>query len=223
MKNRFDIVTFDCYGTLIDWEEGISSAFIGFAEERGWPVTREGVLAAYHEVEPVVEGEPYRPYRSVLGESARRVARTFGFDLASESENFLAESLPSWRPFADTNRALERIRNAGYGLGILSNIDDDLIAETMKHFTVGFDLVISAEQVGSYKPELGHFITAREAIGNARWLHAAQSYFHDVMPARASGIPVAWVNRHTSVPELEIRPDFEVSNLDQLADLLTGT
>lgn len=223
MSTRFDVVTFDCYGTLIDWEEGIASAFQRLGQRQGWSFTREGILAAYSEVEPVVEGESYRSYRDVLAESARRVARTFGVNLPAGSEGFLAESLPTWRPFDDTNRALERLRSLGLSLGILSNIDDDLLAETLRHFTVPFEFVITAESVGAYKPELNHFMAAREAVGGRAWLHAAQSYFHDVVPARAMNIPTVWVNRHGSAPELEVRPDREVRNLDQLADLLSGT
>ncbi len=222
MDRRFDTITFDCYGTLIDWEDGIWSAFETLATEQGWTITREGVLAAYQEVEPLVEGEEYRSYRETLAESSRRVARTFGVDLPSASEGFLSDSLASWRPFADTNRALERIHRAGYRLGILSNVDDDLLAQSLQHLTVPFDLVITAQQVRSYKPELGHFLAARKALGDARWLHAAQSYFHDIVPARALEIPVAWINRHAAVAELEVKPDFEVRNLDELADILTG-
>ena len=221
MKKRFEVVTFDCYGTLIDWEEGIWRAFERLGEEQGWKFTREGILAAYHAVEPVVEGEQYRSYREVLAESARRVARTFGLNLSAGSESFLAESLPKWRPFDDTNRSLERLRALGMSLGILSNVDDELLAKTLMHFTVPFEFVITAEKVGSYKPELNHFIAAREKTGGRAWLHAAQSYFHDVLPARAMNIPTVWVNRHGSAPELDERPDWEVSNLDQLADLLS--
>lgn len=222
MDKRFDVVTFDCYGTLIDWEDGIWSAFQGLAAQHGWTVSREGVLGAYQTVEPVVEAEEYRSYRETLAEASRRVARTFGHDLPSGSEDFLAASLPAWRPFEDTNRALERIHRAGYRLGILSNVDDDLIAQSLRQLSVPFDLVITAQQVRSYKPELGHFLEARKVIREARWMHAAQSYFHDIVPARALEIPVAWINRHAAVAELEAKPDFELPDLDGLADLLTA-
>jgi FMN phosphatase YigB (HAD superfamily) len=124
-----------------------------------------------------------------------------------------------WIPFPDTNPALERLFKAGYRLGILSNVDDDLLAGTRKHFTVPFDLIVTAQQVGSYKPADGHFLTARERIGPARWLHAAQSHFHDVTPARRHGIASAWINR-TRLARGEPRPDRELHSLTELADWL---
>jgi len=191
---RYDIVTFDCYGTLIDWESGIANAF----RDTGLD-DRDAVLRAYSEHEPIAEEPPFRPYREVLGDVARRVAHALGRETADTS--FLAESLPSWTPFPDTNAALERLRAAGYRLGILSNVDDDLLAETRKHFTVGFDLVITAQQVRSYKPGHAHFLAARAAIGDAPWLHAAASNFHDVVPTNALRIENAWINRR-GAPEL---------------------
>src|SRR5260370_807576 len=195
MTAPFDIVTFDCYGTLIDWESGIAGAFLRAAAEDGVTVDRKAVLAAYASVEPHVEQEHYRPYRDVLAETAARVAHSLGWPLAFERAHFLATSLPEWRPFADTNPALERLRAAGIRLGILSNVDDDLLAETRRHFTVDFDLIVTAQQVRSYKPGRAHFTMAREKIGGARWLHAAESNYHDIVPANAMGIPSAWINR----------------------------
>jgi 2-haloalkanoic acid dehalogenase type II len=192
---RYDIVTFDCYGTLIDWESGIYAAF----RDAGLDRDRADVLRAYAEHEPIAERPPFRPYREVLAETARRVAEALGWEARDAS--FLAESLPSWRPFPDTNAALERLRGAGCRLGILSNVDDDLLAATRKHFTAAFDLVITAQQVRSYKPGHAHFLAARAAIGGAQWLHAAESNFHDIVPANALGIENAWINRR-SAPQL---------------------
>jgi 2-haloalkanoic acid dehalogenase type II len=186
---RYDIVTFDCYGTLIDWESGIYAAFRG----AGLDHDRADVLHAYAEHEPIAERPPFRPYREVLAETAGRVAHALGWEARDTS--FLAESLPSWQPFPDTNAALERLRGAGIRLGILSNVDDDLLRETRKHFSVDFDLVITAQQVRSYKPGHAHFLAARKAIGGARWLHAAESNYHDVVPANELGIENAWINR----------------------------
>jgi 2-haloalkanoic acid dehalogenase type II len=155
---------------------------------------RDAVLRAYAEVEPEVE-RAWRPYREVLQETACRVAQMLGWRVPYERCNFLALSLPRWTPFPDTNAALEQLAAAGCRLGILSNVDDDLIAETRKHFTVPFDLVITAQQVRSYKPGRAHFDAARQRIGDARWLHAAQSNYHDIVPCNALGIPTAWINR----------------------------
>jgi 2-haloacid dehalogenase/putative hydrolase of the HAD superfamily len=215
----YDIVTFDCYGTLIDWDAGIAGAFARAVAETGGRLDPRRVLEAYEEIEPVVEAERYRSYREVLTESARRVAAQLGWELPETKVGFLAESLPFWIPFPDTNAALERLFRAGYQLGILSNVDDDLLAGTRKHFTVPFDLIVTAQQVRSYKPAPGHFLTARERIGGRRWLHAAQSHFHDVTPARRHGVPVAWINRKRQVRG-EPRPDRELYTLTELADWL---
>ena len=215
----YDIITFDCYGTLIDWEGGIAGAFTRAVVGTGGRVDPRAVLAAYERIEPVVQAERYRTYREVLTESARRVARELGWALPEARADFLAESLPFWIPFPDTNAALERLFKAGYQLGILSNVDDDLLTGTRKHFTVPFDLIVTAQQVGSYKPADGHFTTARERIGSRRWLHAARSHFHDVTPCKRLGVPVAWINR-AGETRGEPRPDRELSTLTALADWL---
>jgi 2-haloalkanoic acid dehalogenase type II len=223
MTGHYDIVTFDCYGTLIDWEGGIGAAFIEAAAKDGVTLERSAVLQAYEEIEPVVEAETYRSYRDVLGETALRIAKRFGWRLTPERAIFLAESLPSWKPFADTNPALERLASWGVKFGILSNVDDDLLAGTLRQFTVTFDLLVTAQQVGSYKPAPGHFLEARrriDASGKTNWLHAAQSYFHDVVPASRFGIPVAWINRKGEEPSGDARPDRELGSLAELADWL---
>ncbi|MDP9360642.1 MAG: HAD family hydrolase [Acidobacteriota bacterium] len=215
---RYDIITFDCYGTLIDWESGIAGAFLRAAAAAGVTLRRDDILREYANTERRVEWEGYRSYREVLQQTATRVANALGWPLAYEAAGFLGESLPSWQPFPDTNPALERLAAAGYRLGILSNIDDDLIAATRKHFHVGFDLVITAQQVRSYKPGYAHFTTARERIGDARWLHAAESNFHDIVPANALGIDTAWINRLRHQPLPGGRPTFALANLTDLAD-----
>jgi 2-haloacid dehalogenase/putative hydrolase of the HAD superfamily len=220
MDRSFDIVTFDCYGTLIDWESGIAGAFLSTAAEDGVTLDRDAVLRAYAAAEPAVERERYLFYRDVLTESALRVAQALRWSLSPERARFLAKSLPNWTPFADTNPALERLRAAGYRLGILSNVDDDLLAATRRHFTVDFDLIITAEQVHSYKPAPGHFEAARERIGTARWLHAAQSNFHDIVPVNAMGVPTAWVNRRHETALPGGTPAYEVCDMAGLADLL---
>src|SRR5262249_43134171 len=132
----------------------------------------------------------------------------------------LAESVPDWKPFPDTNPALQRLAAAGFRLGILSNVDDDILAGTRRRFAVDFEIVVTAQQVRSYKPAPGHFGEARARIGAVPWLHAAQSYFHDVVPAPAQGIPVAWVNRKREQPLGNVRPEYEVFSLAELAELL---
>lgn len=213
---RYDIITFDCYGTLIDWESGIADAFL---REASVALDRDDVLRAYHATEHVVE-QHYRPYREVLAETATRVAHALGWTLTRERAGFLAASLPSWKPFPKTNAALKRLRDAGISLGILSNIDDDLLAETRKHFDVDFDLIVTAQQVRSYKPGYAHFETARATIGTARWLHAAQSNFHDIVPTNALGIDNAWINR-THEPQLS-GGEPSLGTFEDLASLATA-
>ncbi|MHB8577155.1 MAG: HAD family hydrolase [Dehalococcoidia bacterium] len=217
----YEIITFDCYGTLIDWDGGIVAAFQTTAQADGIRLEAAAVLDAYHAVEPKVEAGPFRPYWEVLTETAWRVADRLGWQLPADHAGFLADSVPNWPPFADTNAALERLAASGYRLGILSNVDDDILAGTRRHFTVPFEFTITALQLQSYKPARSHFDAARARIGNSSWLHAAQSYFHDIVPAAALAIPVAWVNRKHESPSVAARPTREVSTLAALADWLT--
>jgi 2-haloalkanoic acid dehalogenase type II len=218
--SEFDFITFDCYGTLIDWESGIVNAFAAEAAKDGFPIDPSSIVSAYHAEEPRVESGPYHPYRDVLAATARRVASRLGWKIDSQRATFLAASLPQWQPFPDTNAALERLARK-CKLGILSNIDDELLNETRKHFTVNFDLIITAQQVRSYKPGIAHFDKALATIGVLRWLHAAQSYFHDVVAASKFGIPVAWINRKGEAPEPGgPRPTYEVRTLREFADLM---
>ena len=187
----FDVITFDCYGTLIDWEAGITGAFAS----AGCVAPTGALLAEYGRVEPEIESKGYLPYRQVLKEASRRVLESLGGKLPAGREDFLPASLPGWKPFDDTNAALQRLAEAGFKLGILSNVDDDLLAATCRQFSVTFDFTITAQQVRSYKPAPAHFLAARDRLHGSRWLHAAQSYFHDVTPCLSLGVPVAWINR----------------------------
>jgi len=216
----FDVVTFDCYGTLIDWERGIRNAFAAEAVKIGHPVDTAAAVRLYTEIEAVVEQEAYRPYREVLAETARRVAARLGWPLPPEHAGFLAESLPAWPQFSDTNSALRRLVAAGYRLGILSNVDDDLLAWSRRHLVAMFEVVVTAQQVLAYKPAPAHFEAARVLIAGAPWLHAAQSYYHDITPCHALRIPCAWINRKSEAPTGPARPDREVSTLKGLADWL---
>jgi len=216
----YDVITFDCYGTLIDWERGIRDAFSAVAAAAHLPVDPDAALKLYVEVEAALEAEAYRSYRAILTEAARRIAARLGWPLPESRAAFLALSLPNWPPFPDTNPALRRLTEAGYRLGILSNVDDDLLAWTHRHLAAFFEIVVTAQQVGSYKPAPGHFTTARALIGGQRWLHAAQSYYHDVAPCRALGIPVAWINRKGEAAPDGARPDREFRTLTGLADWL---
>lgn len=213
-------ITFDCYGTLIDWESGIASAFQSLPRSSPAPM-REAILRAYAAIEPEVQRNSYRSYREVLADSGLRVAKELGLEVPHSAHSFLAESLPSWQPFPDTNTALESLRASGYQLGILSNIDDDLLAATRRHFTVPFDLIITAQQVHSYKPAPAHFLTARTAIGNADWTHAAQSNFHDIVPTNLLGIRNAWINRKGERPSPGGDPTEEFADMQKFAEVFS--
>ena len=220
MAEPFDIVTFDCYGTLIDWETGIITTFQTEAAKNGVKLDPDQIIDAYATEEARVESGAYRSYRQVLETTALRVAAELGWNIAAGQAGFLADSLPNWQPFPDTNPALERLAQR-FRLGILSNIDDDLLSATRKHFTVAFDLIVTAQQIGSYKPAPGHFNETLIRADGRRLLHAAQSYFHDVVPACELGIPVVWVNRKASSRQRAGPiPTHEVRTLTDLANLL---
>jgi 2-haloacid dehalogenase/putative hydrolase of the HAD superfamily len=214
------LITFDCYGTLVDWETGISHAIAAAA---GVTLSFPDIIRAYHEVEPAVQAGSYKSYRDVLREVATGVVGRLGCALAPDDAGFLAESLADWPPFPDTNAALERLSSSGYRLGILSNVDDDLLAGTLRHLSVDFDVLVTAEQVKSYKPAHPHFERARELAGSYRWLHAAQSWFHDIAPATELSIPVFWVNRKGEEPLGEARPLADARSLDGLVGWLEAS
>ena len=224
---RPELITFDCYGTLVDWNAGITEAFREEAHRLGIEgMSDDEILAAYHAAEPRVQAQEYRPYREVLTLLEVEIAALLGWPPPTESSGYLAESLPSWPAFADTNAALERLVAAGYRLGILSNIDDDLLAGTRRHFTVPFDLLVTAEQVQRYKPAPAHFERAIEAIGGRTdgLLHIAQSYFHDIRPAAGMGISTVWVNRlGEERPDGGPVPIAEVGDMTEVADWVTKT
>ncbi len=216
----YDMITFDCYGTLIDWEGGISKAIGEAASKAGVDLQQGEIMKAYLQVEPTIQAAEYRSYRAILGEAAAKTAAVLGWTLHQDNAGFLADSLPSWEPFADTNSALEQLADMGYRLGILSNIDDDLLDGTLEHITVDFDMFVTAQMVRSYKPAHAHFSRAREQLADASWLHAAQSYFHDVRPAYDLNIPVVWVNRNGDAPTSDARPTGEVETLAGLVGWL---
>ena len=217
MIKPFDAITFDCYGTLIDWEAGITGAFAS----AGCTAPSEVLLAEYGRIEPAIESRGYLPYRDVLKEASLCVLEALGGKLPAGREDFLPESLPGWKPFDDTNAALRRLSEAGFKLGILSNVDDDLLAATCRHFSVPFDFTITAQQVRSYKPAAPHFLAARDRLRGSRWLHAAQSFFHDVEPCLRLGIPVAWINRRNQrVPSGGAPPALVFPDLTALANHL---
>ena len=189
-------VTFDCYGTLVDWWTGMGDAAEAVAGERAGKL-----LDAYHEQELILEAErPVHTYRHVLTEGLRRAAARVGVELHGEDDHAFVRTWTQMPVFGDVAQALSLLRDAGWNLAILTNCDDDLIAETQTHIPVQFDMVVTAEQVGSYKPDLAHFheFRQRSGVGEGHWVHAACSWMHDILPAARIGVPRVWVDRDRS-------------------------
>ncbi|MCP4251345.1 MAG: HAD-IA family hydrolase [bacterium] len=215
-------ISFDCYGTLIDWIGGIRGVFETLAAAGGAiPTDERAFFDAYLEAEAEAEGGPYRPYVQVLAAVQERLAAKLGIAFPPEQANLLAESVPNWKPLPDTNAALVRLKTR-YRLGILSNIDNDLFAATARHVDVAFDFVITAQDVGSYKPARGHFDRLTETVATdlQTHLHVAQSLFHDGVPANELGMPFVWINRRNETNDSTARPLAVFDDLNGLADAM---
>ena len=200
--------TFDCYGTLIDWNGGIRAELARvFGEERA-----DEQLARYHELEPELEADGTRSYREVLTEAMRELGAPAG------EEEALARSLPQWRPFPEVPEALAEARVQGWKLAILSNTDRDYIEASLERLGVPFELAIVASEIGSYKPGLGHWRAFQERTGRAPDVHVAASLFHDIGPANELGLPSVWINRLGEQPGPQ--PTREQPDLTNLAAAL---
>jgi 2-haloacid dehalogenase len=217
--SRFRAITFDCYGTLIDWETGLLGALRPVLRAHGSKLRDEQILALYAELEPAAQN-PYRRYREVLQEVVRGFGKRLGFQASEAEARSLPDSLKDWRPFPDTVAALEKLQTR-FRLAIISNTDDDLFAGTAPHLQVKFDQVITAEQAGAYKPSLAPFRLALERLGlpKEQVLHAGQSVYHDVVPARSVGLASVLVRRRGSgaTRVLADKPNLEVPDLQTLA------
>ena len=200
--------TFDCYGTLIDWNGGIR-AQLGrvFGEDRA-----DELLRRYHELEPELQADGTLSYREVLTEALRRLGVPDGEEAA------LADSLPDWQPFPEVPQALEEARDRGWRLAILSNTDRDYIEASMRRLGGGFELAIVASEIGSYKPALGHWRAFEDQVGRPPDVHVAASLFHDVAPANELGLPSIWINRLGETPGPA--PTRELPDLSVLAETL---
>ena len=216
-----EVVTFDCYGTLIDWEKGIRNAFHNAILKTGGDLGLESQASeAYEEEERRVEKEkPHLLYRDVLSKTSLAVARKIGWKLPEAESKFLARELPNWTPFADTNPSLARLVRK-HTLGILSNVDNDLLSGTVKHFTSPFEIKVTAENVRSYKPAFRHFEQARRIIGDRGWVHVAGSQYHDIEPAVKLGIKAVWVNRKNARPNVNYS-DKQVLEVKDLTELVS--
>jgi 2-haloacid dehalogenase len=208
--------TFDCYGTLVDWNTGIHREL-----ERLFGVERaDELLVRYHELEPEIQvASPGASYREVLTLALERLASEAGLSLPEGETSVLARSLPSWPVFDDVRPGLGEARDRGWRLGILSNTDRDLIEASMVEIGIAFQPVIVAGEIGSYKPAKRHWEVFRAEMGDdCRHVHVAQSLFHDIVPASELGIPTIWINRQDE-PE-DPRPSVTLTGVATLADAL---
>ena len=204
-------ITFDCYGTLIDWESGVSDALSPFLPP---PVDRAALAAQYIAIEAAVEGECYRPYGDVLATAGARLLESLGHPLPPGRERVLPNSLGSWRPFPEVPEALRALQVGGYRLAILSNVDRDLLAASIIHLGIEPDLAITAEDCQSYKPAPGHWrrFQALSGAEPASTVHVAASLFHDIATAASLGYRTVFVNRH-GAPVTGVAPTRVVRDL----------
>jgi 2-haloacid dehalogenase len=202
--------TFDCYGTLIDWNGGIRSVLVRvFGEGRA-----DVQLERYHDIEPALQVGGERSYREVMRETMRELGSTEG------DEDALAEALPSWTPFPEVRAALEETRARGWKLAVLSNTDRDFIEESLTRIGVPFELAIVASEIGSYKPAHRHWLRFFDETGASRetHVHVAQSYFHDIVPARELGLRSIWINRYRE--QYQPPPARELPDLSRLPETI---
>jgi 2-haloalkanoic acid dehalogenase type II len=209
-------LTFDCYGTLIDWEGGIADALLPFLDA---PAARQALTRRYIEIEAQIERQAYRRYRDILAEAGARLMRDLGHPRPAGRERLLADSLRDWRPFPEVPEALRRLKDAGYRLAILSNVDRDLMATSIPKLGVTPDLIVTAEDCRSYKPAPGHWTAFQSRTGAVpeRTIHVGASVYHDMIPAAALGYRTIYINRHAS-PIAGAAPTRVLPNLSRLPE-----
>jgi 2-haloacid dehalogenase len=224
--DRFDVLTFDCYGTLIDWEAGILAALRPPLAAHGIEVSDEDVLGAFARHEAETEAGPYRRYREVLGEVLGAMVGHFGGEASAEERAAFGASVADWPAFPDSAAALARLHER-FKLGVITNCDDDLFAASQERLGLEFDWLVTAQQAKRYKPNPRGFELMFERVGlpPPRILHVAQSLFHDHVPAKRLGLSTVWVNRRAgrpgsgATPPAEATPDLEVPDMATLASM----
>ena len=227
--DRFDVLTFDCYGTLIDWEAGILAALRAPLAAHGVTAADEDVLEAFARHEAEVEAGPYRRYREVLGEVLGAMVGHFGGEASAAERETFGASVADWPAFPDSPAALARLHER-FKLGVITNCDDDLFAASQRRLGLEFDYLVTAQQAKRYKPNPRGFELMFERVGlpPARILHVAQSLFHDHVPAKRLGLSTVWVDRRGTrpgfgaTPPAEATPDLIVPDMATLASLATG-
>ncbi len=228
--NDFEVLTFDCYGTLIDWESGIWEALRPVLAAHRVDVKADKALELYGELESEAERGDYTDYKTVLRRVLEGFGSRFGFVPSPREVQHFSESVKDWPAFPDSPPALQALKRK-YKLAIISNVDDDLFAFSAQRLRTRFDWVITAQQAKSYKPSVAIFHLAFERVGlpKNKILHVAQSLFHDILPARALGLSTVWINRRHgrggfgATPPAQAEPDLEVPDLQTLAGLIRGS
>ncbi len=220
LPSEVTFVTFDVYGTLIDWESGVYDAFAREAAKDGVKIDRAVLIPMFHEVEREIEGGSYELYAEVLRRTAVQIAKRLEWNMEPVRSGFLPDSVQRWRPFPETNKLLTAFAKR-FQTGLLSNVDDKLLGQTRRHIPHDFDLVVTAQQVRSYKPDPAHFKECERRAGTKKgWVHVAASLYHDVDPCVKLKVPVVWVNRTGEELGEHRKPDAEVTNLTEAAKLL---
>jgi 2-haloacid dehalogenase/putative hydrolase of the HAD superfamily len=214
-------VTFDVYGTLIDWDSGAYDAFEREAQRDGFTLDRDQVVNLFHEVQQQIQAGSYELYAEVLRRTAVQIAKELDWPLEPSRSGFLPDSVQRWPAFKEANPVLTKVAKK-FKVGLIANIDDKLLGQTRRHIPLDFDLVVTAQQVRSYKPDPAHFTECERRIGGKKgWVHVAAGYYHDVEPCLKKKIPVIWVNRTKQQLESgQKKPDAEVSTLREAAKLL---
>ena len=221
LPKEVTFVTFDVYGTLIDWETGAYEAFAKEAERDGFTLSRDELIPLFHSIQQDIQSGSYELYAEVLRRTAVRISKELGWPLEPSRSGFLPDSIPRWKPFKETNTQLARFAKK-FEMGLISNIDDKLLGQTRRPFKSDFDLVVTAQQVRSYKPDPAHFKECERRMGTKKgWVHVAASYYHDVDPCLKAKVPVIWVNRKKEVLDPgQKKPTAEVKTLLEAAKLL---
>ena len=216
-------VTFDVYGTLIDWETGVYEAFQAEAERTDFALPDKATLIEiFNRHQEEIKSGSYELYAEVLRRIALKISEELEWDLEPSRTNFLPDSVARWKPFREANAALDRIAKK-YQIGLVVNIDDKLLVASRRHIRSDFDIVVTAQQVRSYKPEAAHFTeTARRIGGKKGWIHVGSSYYYDVGPSLKAKLQTVWVNskKEKLTEPKSKKPDLEVKNLRELADKL---
>lgn len=220
LPKDIQFVTFDCYGTLIDWEAGAFDAYQKEADRDGFTVNRDTLIPLFLDIQHEVQSGSYELYAEVLRRTIVKVAGELGWEIEPSRAQFLPDSVARWLPFREANAAMDRLAKR-YQVGIISNIDDKLLGVSRRHLRTELDLVVTGQQVRSYKPDPVHFKECARRIGGKKgWLHIGSGYVNDVAPLLKMNVPVIWVNRHGEKLDGRRAPGATVKNLRDAAKRL---